>query len=447
MRLFLLFFILIYGDVVISQQMLSASQAKADLNQMVELVKQVHYNPFFLSDSNSFNNLHRFSLKRISQKDSMSITSFTLISMQLLAVINDAHTSINVVSPSLVPGLLKSDFFNLKLKFTNNEQIIVTSGPDSGKAIKSINEIVSNQLFTESIGCYGGNFNFRREITQSMFFPVFLHLEEIHSPFKIQYTDGSSAILKKGSNIQDLLASNGNDKPDYSFTIVKGDIGYMDYNRCIDPYKFADFLQKTFQAINEKGIHKLIIDIRKNSGGNSALNDMLLAYITQIPYRQSGTRYWKVSDIFKDKITEPEYKSMWGKRFVKQYRRAQTGSILKEDQYSLIQPKKVTNYFDGEVCLLIGPQTFSSANFLADAVATYSLFPLIGKSTGENTNDFGEQITIPLNNSQLELQVSIAYDIGADGDVNRIETVAPTIYSEGDALDFAINWLLNKENN
>ncbi|MFT5876616.1 MAG: hypothetical protein ACI8SA_000460, partial [Dokdonia sp.] len=122
-------------------------------------------------------------------------------------------------------------------------------------------------------------------------------------------------------------------------------------------------------------------------------------------------------------------------------------SILKEDQYSLIQPKKVTNYFDGEVCLLIGPQTFSSANFLADAVATYSLFPLIGKSTGENTNDFGEQITIPLNNSQLELQVSIAYDIGADGDVNRIETVAPTIYSEGDALDFAINWLLNKENN
>ncbi|MGK0285861.1 MAG: hypothetical protein ACI9GM_000903, partial [Salibacteraceae bacterium] len=367
MRLFLLFFILIYGDVVISQQMLSASQAKADLNQMVELVKQVHYNPFFLSDSNSFNNLHRFSLKRISQKDSMSITSFTLISMQLLAVINDAHTSINVVSPSLVPGLLKSDFFNLKLKFTNNEQIIVTSGPDSGKAIKSINEIVSNQLFTESIGCYGGNFNFRREITQSMFFPVFLHLEEIHSPFKIQYTDGSSAILKKGSNIQDLLASNGNDKPDYSFTIVKGDIGYMDYNRCIDPYKFADFLQKTFQAINEKGIHKLIIDIRKNSGGNSALNDMLLAYITQIPYRQSGTRYWKVSDIFKDKITEPEYKSMWGKRFVKQYRRAQTGSILKEDQYSLIQPKKVTNYFDGEVCLLIGPQTFSSANFLADA--------------------------------------------------------------------------------
>jgi hypothetical protein len=137
-------------------------------------------------------------------------------------------------------------------------------------------------------------------------------------------------------------------------------------------------------------------------------------------------------------ITEPQYKNMWGKSFVKQYLKAKSGTILKEDQYELTQPKTPHNYFNGDVCLLIGPQTFSSANFLADAVATYKLMPLIGKPTGENTNDFGEQVSITLPRTQIILQVSIAYDIGADGDQNRVETIDPTVYSEGDALETAI---------
>lgn len=440
LRTTVLVFFLSLGTTLFAQSYVSSESALKDLSQMVDWVKEVHYNPFLLSDSNSFNGLYDHTVKKISGQDSILIEDFTLLSMQLLATLNDGHTSINLVSPPLIPGLIAHDFFKEKVHFEDYPQLTLASGADSGKAISQINSLDIHTLYYESQGCFGGNGNFKKQITESIFFPIYLHLKGVHLPYQVQFTDGSSAVYKEGVGIKNLLNNNGGNLPDYSFTILEGNIGYIAYNSCNDEDSFAKFLATTFEEIKVKKVNQLIIDIQKNTGGNSGLNDLLLNYVTKTPYRQSSSRYWRVSDIFKEKITENQYKKMWGKSFVKQYVKAAPGSILKEDENGLITPKSPKNFFEGKMCMLIGPQTFSSANFLADAVATYKLMPLIGKPTGENTNDFGEQISLTLPNTKLILQVSIAYDIGADGDPNRIETIDPTMYSEGDALKFAINW-------
>ena len=46
--------------------------------------------------------------------------------------------------------------------------------------------------------------------------------------------------------------------------------------------------------------------------------------------------------------------------------------------------------FDGQVCVLIGPLTFSSAVDLADGIKTYKLATLVGEETGGRPNTFGE---------------------------------------------------------
>lgn len=439
----LLFFLLIFSfnySQALGQTYISKNDALADLELTQKWVRAVHYNPFFLTDSNNYNSVYNYTYKKIEEKDSIKIEEYTLNLMQFLTVINDAHTSINLVSKALIPGLLNNTFFDYNVRFGDQPDIKIWSGADSNKSILSINGVSYVALYQESLSCFGGNYNFKKHIVESIFFPIFLHLKGIHSPYSVAFNDGSKSVYNSESGIKSILASGGSNVPDYSFSILENNIGYLAYNSCNDAKKFDAFLLETFQEIANKEVSKLVIDIRKNLGGNSSLNDKLLNYITTKPYRQSGSRYWKVSNIFKEKIVKQPYKSMWGKKFIKQYINAESGSILKEDDYSLTQPKSPKYFYSGQKCLLIGPQTFSSANFLADATATYNLMPIIGKPTGENTNDFGEQISLTLPNSNLQLQVSIAYDIGADGDQNRIETVDPTMYSVGDALEYAIHW-------
>ena len=428
-----------------AQTFVTAKEAQADLVQMVDWVKEVHYNPFLTVDSNTFNYMYQHSLKKIGSTDSISVEQLALIYMQLLSTINDGHTSIDMVSPSLVTRLLESTFYSEKLIFRENEQIQVVSGNDSGKVVASINGIDAIELYSEVLNCYGGNGSFRRQIVQNFFFPIYLHLRNIKSPYEVLYQDDTKTVLKEGLGIKELLRKINGSGQDYSFEVLDHNIGYLAYNSCNNAATFNKFLKSTFQEINDEKITQLIIDIRKNTGGNSYLNELLLAYVTKKEYRQSASRYWKISEPFKNQIDSSFYEKLWGKKFVRQYQEAPNQSILKEDEYTMVKPKAPRNYFDGEACLLIGPQTFSSANFLADAVSTYDIMPLIGRPTGENTNDFGEQISLTLPNSQLVLQVSIAYDIGADGDHNRVETVDPTMYTDEDALQFAIDWFSQPE--
>jgi len=224
--------------------------------------------------------------------------------------------------------------------------------------------------------------------------------------------------------------------------IVEDEVGLISYNSCTDYEVFKEFLENTFKIIKEKNINKVIIDIRENSGGDSELNNLLLSYITIIPFQQSSGRYWKVS--YEAKIAyknNPVYGENFGQEFLNRYNRSENQSIIESFEDELIQPIKPENYFTGKTCVLIGPSTFSSANFLADAIKTYKLSTLIGSATGELTNDFGEVISFTLPNSGNYIYVSSTYDIGANGNPNLFEPVYPDIQTKEDALKYALNWI------
>lgn len=440
MRLLLWATLILGSQSLTAQTQVATIDAQQDLKQMVQWVKEVHYHPFLTADSADFEIKLQQEIQELALTDSITAELFTLKAMRLLAFLNDGHTSINLVSRPLVPGLLAHTFWNVPITFHANKSIEILSGKDMGKTIQSINGVQAQELYRQTMACYGGNENFRREISQAIYFPIFLHLKGMHPPYTIQFSDDSRTILETGVGINELLKMMGAIKDPYAFKVLDGTYGYLAYNKCEDGAAFKTFLSQTFKELEEKKIAHLIIDIRANTGGNSALNAQLLAYVTKKAYRQSSGRFWKVSPTFKEEIQGEEYTKMWNKSFIKQYVAAPDYSILKEDEYGLVSPKKAKPFFEGEVVLLIGPQTFSSANFLADAVATYKLMPIIGQPTGENTNDFGEQIMLVLPHSKLELQVSVAYDIGADGNQNRITPVQPTIYTEEDALKVALEY-------
>ena len=184
----------------------------------------------------------------------------------------------------------------------------------------------------------------------------------------------------------------------------------------LQDYKdFKRFLDSTFQYIATQKIDKLIIDLRANSGGNSSLNDILLSYLTKKKYRQSSGRYWKVSPEVKRKIKND---SLWNtfleEAFLSKYLASNNGEMINKLDYSFTKNKRPLHFYKGKHCFLIGAYTFSSANYLADAIKTFSLSTLIGKSTGELTNDYGEQVEFQLSNSKSYFFVPTTYDIGAN---------------------------------
>lgn len=231
-------------------------------------------------------------------------------------------------------------------------------------------------------------------------------------------------------------------KSDYTFEKIEDNIGLISYNSCNDYEAFTIFLKETFQKIKDLKIDKLIIDIRENGGGNSKLNDLLLSYLTTKNYRQSSGRYWKVSEKSKKVYSENKvYEDLFGKEFIKKYLDTPNQAVIESFTDDLVTPISVDNFFNGKTCFLIGPNTFSSANFLADAIKTYNISTLIGLPTGEYTNDFGEQFSFTLKNSGNLVFVSSTYDIGANSNKDVLEPVMPDILVDSNILKYSVKWL------
>jgi hypothetical protein len=432
---------------------ISTEKAIEDIDYMIKTIEEIHYNPYFSLKKEEFNKIKAKKITEFDQ-DSISLKRFVATGMKLVAQISGGHTAMDWQNPNIMPELKTYQFIPFAGKLTaNNQHFVVTRSTTSeikkGTVIKSINGVNMVGLYKECMSYLGGIESFKN-VSCEKGLPLFLFFtEKISAPYSIEMDGEVSDFKTSGIDISELISfiSQNQPKENYTFQILKDNIGLISYNSCEDYKVFNKFLKETFKVIKEKKITKLIIDISKNGGGNSELNDLLLSYITTTSYQQLSGRFWKVSNQAKVAYkSNPIYEKNFGKKFMKQYHKSENQSIIQPFEEGLTQPKKPNNYYCGKTCILIGPNTFSSANLLADAVKTYKLSTLIGSATGEYTNDFGEQLNFTLPNSGNYIYVSSTYDIGANGNPNLFEPVYPDIKVQDDVLKFAINWIKKDTN-
>lgn len=237
------------------------------------------------------------------------------------------------------------------------------------------------------------------------------------------------------------------------------------YNYCGLPRElplYEAFFAKMFTEMRNSGIGALIIDVRKNRGGFSGTNDLLLRYLARTPFRQ----YEKMA-----KRLTPQaaafYRS-FGVDYPAYLKATYDTSSLTFDPNGIVTEKSFTVKakfvnpveerlrFGGPVYVLIGRNTYSSAMLFASTIRYYKLATLIGEKTQVFCRDrqhYGDVIFFSLPNSQLIVQTSTAiFTVMAadDASATRIVpdfTVAPgaDADNEGDAVElFALN-LLEKQ--
>ena len=107
--------------------------------------------------------------------------------------------------------------------------------------------------------------------------------------------------------------------------------------------------------------------------------------------------------------------------------------------------------YNGKVCVLTGPNTFSSANMLANAIKDYQLATIIGEATGESCNDYGELYWNQLPNTGLTFYTCSKQFIRANGDAADPNPVFPDIEVKqspnslkDEVLEFAKGWVRGK---
>ena len=447
---------LVYHNLIAqSEVFIATDSAKVDIEQLVTTFERVHYNPYFKTTKEEFN-LVKEQIVNAWNKDSITMKNFMVSGMKLTAMLSGGHSYMDWQNPLIIPELSVFNFIPFTGKINSDNQFIVTKSDNSeikiGQKVKSINGISIVDLFKECMSYIGGINSFKNANCEKVF-PLYLFFnDELKAPYAIETGDAHAIIKSDGMDINNLISFVNSEQPqvDYTFKILENNIGLIAYNSCNNYKKFKKFLKKTFQVIKDNNINKLIIDIRENGGGDASLNDLLLAYITKNSYRQSSGRYWKVSQEAKNAYSANKvYDKIFGKDFMSKYMNTPNQEIIESldgEDDELISPISPKNYFNGTSCILIGPNTFSSANFLADAVKTYDLTTLIGTSTGEYTNDFGEQLSFDLQNSGSTIYVSSTLDVAANGDNSILEPVHPDVEVQGDALEYAINWMKKDAN-
>jgi hypothetical protein len=176
-------------------------------------------------------------------------------------------------------------------------------------------------------------------------------------------------------------------------TIDAGKVGVIDYRRCEDLGRFKVFLDTTFAAIQAAPVRALIIDIRGNGGGNSALNDLLWTYVSDKPFKQFGGVIVKACDRLKREYGHDKYVEIYGDEAWN----APNGMLLRfgtDPNSDLIVPGPLALRFRGPVYLLISAETFSSAMSCALAAKDFGLATIVGEATGEPVDSTGEIYTL-----------------------------------------------------
>ncbi len=189
-----------------------------------------------------------------------------------------------------------------------------------------------------------------------------------------------------------------------------------------------------FKEINDDRIQKLIIDVSKNGGGNSAVGQYLISSFYDKPYKDYQVDFKKSTEYLK------LYES-WGFHNP-DYAAAREGQILHYPS-SLIHPENVPYRFKGKVIIVMGQPTFSSAMTFVTLIKDNHIATIIGQtSLNGHPTGLGEQFYTYLPNSKIFVRLSVKEFIRPAGKVEDNVLHPDVILTDAELLN--ISELLKK---
>lgn len=438
----------------------SKNQLNDDFNFLVTSIINTHPNPYTVISQKDFKN--KVEIIKEHLNDSLTLKEFYRLTAPFVASLKDGHTKLGFPGRKILDP--KDYLFPFAVKTKINEPyLVVTEQIDStynqlpiGAEITSINNVSSKKIIEKIIENTSGEseaYRLKMGADFNMFGIVLDAYYDFNSGFyDVQYKNNQKLYNVKiqAVTIPQLMTILQNKKntntskiqtPDFEL-ILKPEIktAIINFTYMNDEAKFESFLKDSFQKIKENNITNLVIDIRENGGGNSALGNQLLKYISKVPFSQYKETIIKYSQLQKD-----IYKSFCNTENVNcntyNYIKTKPNNTFETiEDLNFITPNLPEERFNGKVFLLTSTRTYSSAMNFAQAFKYYKIGEINGEETGGWVVSYGDFIPTELPNTKLKMSISSKkfYTIGTNN--NDLHGVKPDNKMKSEnALDYTLN--------
>ncbi|MCP4358398.1 MAG: hypothetical protein GY796_10320 [Chloroflexi bacterium] len=329
-------------------------------------------------------------------------------------LLNDEHVMVFPAEHDLM-GRYEAGgrFFPFDVQFIGNNLYISQNLSDetkiqAGMEIISINNIPAEELRTTLMTYYSGTRDAQKTFyLQEHFREALFLIYGFGDNFELVVRD--SATEATSSYVVSGKAFLSPEQEEFYYEVIAPDTILFTYNAFEDKNgAFKDFLKDMFKEAQKQNIQHLIIDIRSNQGGAAVYGDGIFAYLTAEPFIQFSLVEVTISEEVKASFIEnappfirwfpiqnfhPMLKPLW------MGENGETASITIDP----IAAGENKYHFAGDVYLLVGPGTMSSASLFAATMQKYSLGVLIGGDAGGYATPYGNVVDAHLPNTGLKV--------------------------------------------
>lgn len=427
--------------------LLSNDEASFDLFALQHAIAEIHPDPFTVTSSTDL--AQSFMKVLESLPDSISVVDLYSRLAPIVTSIGDGHTVLRFPYNDLFTVDLKRlpMFVNISTDGIITAYASLDGAIAPGSRIISINGHTADEMIEAMMPYASGELrHFKLQRINSDFVAWFEMLYPADS-YEIVYIPENESVkhsvtfpavtwetitqrVKKGDSSQQVAQ-----KPPYSFEIDSiNRVAVMSFRSFDNPNKMKVFADSMFTALRESGIDRLVIDVSDNGGGNSAVGDELLKYISPVPFRQMEKVYMRRSPFTVGLLEAQKGLS------------TNTISLLSEVN-NFIEPLTAEQgHFDGKVWLVTSNYTFSSADSFSNAFKHFGMGTVVGEETGGVNVAFGDLIFYQLPVSGIPVTISYKRFWLAGSDEKDIHPVIPDVkVPRSKALETAIR-LASKAN-
>lgn len=438
------------------------SQVVADIDAAVATLTDIHPNLYWRADPRDIVRLKQELATQVPERPSALDVHSTFL--RLTAAFNDAHVS-TTDFPARLTGSDGKSLFEIYREAgvfpaafdpgTDSLRVAAVSAGEQalvpGDVIIAINGIAAHDLLTGIEGIISGSAE-TKHFAARQEFGVMLWTQGVKAPFHVELGPRGSngpriETLQTVPPAEPAQVSGENWRDPIEYRLLEDRIGLITFHEMTEsPERFTQRLVRIFDAVASDHPAGIVVDIRRNNGGNSELGDLLLAFMNDTPYRPFAERRWKVSRTCQNWYDERDADE---RRYFDGYLAAPVGQDLVSTQLPTRRSRSVARTYSGPVAALIGPGTISSAAILADSIKTFHLAMLFGQPITEPANMYGEVCEATLPQTGIRIGAPSALFIRADGDAASKDPVVPDIlvgsdvagFSTDPVLDAARRWL------
>lgn len=399
-----------------------------------------------------------------------NVAEFKLYLAKVAATLHDGHTAIYYwSSPDRI--------FPVRFTINGNTPSIVDLCQDEyrdilGKEVKFINGKPLKKILNAAreIVSADNEVNFENLVTEYLLLTDFwamlgMSSEELHITFADYTTATIPAINKRELKITQLQSnlSNRVTAPrrvlfDYQIFDKEG-VCYLQFNQFADRVthpqmkqlaRFDEFCSQMMADIEAKEINTLVVDLQYNSGGNSALGNVLLSWLKPFGEIEQYSADVRISELMLERY--PYYKEFTydGKplelgrvysapTFDHNREVKSSGNISQDSTYHVLNldPERL---FKGDVIFIQGKDTFSSATLLLTTARDNGIGKIVGEPSGGRPSHYGDILFCTLPNTLITATVSHKHFIRPNRAKVECEYLLPDVDIDTNNPDKDLVW-------